>query len=78
MILRIATILHMLFAMENDEVTDEVTEEAIKAAINFVKIACQQTALIAGRGTIEEEVKKFEAGKLDIIILLHSTTSLYI
>ena len=67
-VLRIATILHMLFAMnddespEPDELSTEVSEQAIKAAINFVKTACEHASLIAGGGSIQEEIDKFQSG----------------
>ena len=33
-----------------------ISEEAIAAAINLVKLCCQQTAFMAGRGNIQEEI----------------------
>ena len=41
---------------------DTITEEAAKAAIDFVEVCCQQTAFIAGRDLIENEIKLTEAG----------------
>ena len=40
-----------------------ISEDAIKAAINFVEICCQQAAFIGGKGTIEEEVEEYTAIK---------------
>ena len=37
----------------------EVTEEAVKAAMDFVKTH-QQTAFIAGRGRLQEEFERFK------------------
>ncbi len=38
--LRIASVLHMLFHIGSEEpVSDEVSNDAITAAVNFVKIA---------------------------------------
>ena len=69
--LRIATVLHLLFSIENPDqpLGDEVSERALKAAVNFVQTACQQTAYIAGRGTIEEELQKFKTGMLRIYFI---------
>lgn len=59
-VLRVAAVLHTLFSIENDdnEVDDEVSEIAIKAAVNFVRTACQQAAFIAGRGSMKEETER--------------------
>ena len=51
MALRIATVLHLLFHMEQDgEIPTVLSDEAMSAAINFVKVTCQQTAYMVGRG----------------------------
>lgn len=66
-VLRIATIFHVLFSIENEEdVTydSEVSEVAVKAAVNFVQTACQQTAFIVGKGLIQEEVQAYKTGVL--------------
>jgi len=34
-----------------------VSEGAVKAAINYVQVVCQQAAYIAGRGILEEEIQ---------------------
>ena len=55
-VLRIATIFHVLFSIENEEdvaYDSEVSEVAVKAAVNFVQTACQQTAFIVGKGLIQ-------------------------
>ena len=61
-ILRVAAAFHILFAIgTSDEylsaTTDEISEEAIIAAINFVNLCCQHTAFMAGRGTIAGEIE---------------------
>jgi hypothetical protein len=66
-VLRIATILHVLFSIDDeDDVTydPEVSEVAVKAAVNFVQTACQQTAFIVGKGLIQEEVQAYKTGVL--------------
>ena len=42
------------------ELETEVPDSAVKAAVN---VSSQQTAFIAGRGTIREELEKFQAGE---------------
>ena len=79
-ILRVATALHVLFNISTDDedgsiVTEEddtndimvpvvITERAILAAINFVELCCQQTAYMAGRGDIEEDIQLIKSGML--------------
>ena len=66
-VLRIATILHMLFSIDSEQgpLNNEVSDMAVKAAVNFVQTACQQTAFIAGKGLIKEEVQGYKAGIYD-------------
>ena len=66
-VFRIAIILHVLFNIDNEQdiaCDSEVSEVAIKAAINFVQTACQQTAFIVGKGLIQEEVQAYKTGVL--------------
>lgn len=67
-ILRVAAFLQVLFTLPMDEdqsscsSSPEITvisEDAIKAAIDFVEVCCQQAAFIAGKGTIDEEVEVY-------------------
>ena len=41
----------------NSSISTEISEEAVAAAINFVQLCCQQTAFMAGRCDIEEEIE---------------------
>ena len=63
-LLRLATVLHMLFSIDDTEqpLAEEVSEAAVKAAVNFIQTASQQTAYIAGRGSLQEEFDKFKTG----------------
>ena len=62
-VLRLAAVLHMLFTLGTNQPTDDiVSEAAVKAAINFVHVVCQQAAYIAGRGSLEEEIQRFKSG----------------
>lgn len=64
-VLRVATVLHLLFHIDDyDEVLNPVVSEAaLKAAVNFIQVASQQTAFIAGRSALNDELDKFKAGK---------------
>ena len=70
-VLRVAAILHVLFGIDDERYTsdaldtsdpDEITNDAIIAAIDFVKTACQHTMYISGRGTLEEQITKAQGG----------------
>ena len=64
-ILRVAAALHVLFQLGGSvDVSGEISEEAISVSINFVHLCCQQTAFIAGRGDIIEEVQTIKASML--------------
>ena len=61
-ILRVAAALHVLFSLGcSDEISTEISEEAIAAAIKLVGLCCQQTAYMAGRGDIKEEIEIIKA-----------------
>lgn len=64
-VLRLAAVFHLLFSIckQDDPLPDVVTEDAIMAAIDFMKVSCQHVAFIAGRGDLKEEYKKLEDGK---------------
>ena len=64
-VLRVAAALHILFHMnkELDTISNEITDEAITASINFVGLCCQQTAYMAGRGDIKEEIQIIKGSK---------------
>ena len=48
--------------LSDDE--DEISNEAIMAAINLIEVCCQQTAYMAGRGKIKDEIQLIKASKL--------------
>ena len=75
-ILRVAASFHILFQLPNGvhDVDDAdhtlngecddnaiIADSAIIAAIAFVTLCCQQTAYMAGRGNIKEELKIIKA-----------------
>ena len=63
-VLRLATVLHMLFSIDspNEDLDETISENALKAAVNIMKLATQQTAYIAGKGELTEELEKFKTG----------------
>jgi hypothetical protein len=61
-VLRLSAVFHILFSMGNDEPTDDISHFAVRAAINFVKVTCQQTAYLAGRGLLEEDIQRICMG----------------
>ena len=69
-LLWLATVLHMLFSIDNAEepLAEEVSEAAIKAAVNFIRTASQQTAYIAGKASLQEELDKFKTGMVHAIL----------
>ena len=60
--LRLSIVLHILFQLGSGTTSsnDTVSDEAIKAAIDFAMVAIQQVAYIAGRGELDEELKRFQ------------------
>ena len=65
-VLHLAAVFH-LFSLRSEESHEplaiEVSEEAVKAAIDFMKMSIQQVAFIAGRGDLKEELLKLQASK---------------
>lgn len=62
-VLRLSTVLHLLFHYNVEEsLPYEISEAAIKAAIDFVKVSCEQTAIIAGKGSVDDVIKKCQSG----------------
>ena len=50
-----AATLHVLFHMDTpNDIPNEVSEDALKAAIDFVDVCTQHVAYIAGRGLISK------------------------
>ena len=69
-VLRVAAALQVLFSLKEDDTEEQlptagvvlISEDAIKAAIDFVELCCQQTAYMAGRGKISDELAIHMAG----------------
>lgn len=61
-------LLYALFSLESTEpLSSTISENAVQAAINFVELCCQQTAYIAGRENIEDELSMAASGNLNCI-----------
>ena len=66
--LRIAAAMHVLFQIAGEttgddvNIEDEVSDQALKEAIDFVQTSIQHAAYIAGRSTITKEVELAECG----------------
>lgn len=43
--------------------SDIISDAAVKAAIDFTEVACQQTAYIGGRGCIKDEIMRLKSSK---------------
>ena len=52
--------------------SDTISEAAVQAAIDFTQLSCQQTAYIAGRGVLEEEIQRFDTSNSDKIGMVKS------
>ena len=69
-ILRVAAAFHVLFAMgTEEELPENISEEAIIAAIDFVGLCLQQTAFMAGRGEIAEDIQILESSMFTAVDL---------
>ena len=61
-ILRVAAAFHVLFNIYSEEaLQSEITDDAVKAGIAFVELCCQQTAYMAGRGHITDDIEIIRA-----------------
>lgn len=66
-ILRVSASMHALFSLESEELSNTITTNAIDAAIHFVEVRYQQTAYIAGRGDLQQELSMMEQGTTPFI-----------
>ena len=63
-ILRVAAVLHVLFHFEIPlNVPENISEEAIRAASNFVDLCLQHTTYLTGRGDISQAIQALTPGK---------------
>ena len=64
MILRVSAIFHILnqVGYKSEELSYEISADSIHSAIAFIDMCIQQTAFIAGRGNIKEEIESISSG----------------
>ena len=48
------------------QLVSEITEEVIAASVNFVGLCWQQTAYMAGRGDINEDIQIIKASMFSV------------
>ena len=59
--LQLAPVMHLLFHFgEEGNLSDDVSDAAMKAAINFAIVSCERTAMITGKGSVEEVIQSGE------------------
>ena len=64
-VLRIATILHMLFSIDSENpLSSEVSEMAVKAAVNLSGQHANKQPFVAGKGLIEDKVHTYNIDML--------------
>ena len=67
--LQLALVMHLLFHFgEQGSLSDDVSDAAMKAAINFAKVSCKQTAMIIGKGSVKEVIQRCQSGELIVYI----------
>ena len=72
--MRVAATLHVLFNMDTPQtIPEEISQDAIESAKNFVEVCNQHVAHLAGRGVISEAIEglqKFQKSKLAKLTIL--------
>ncbi len=57
-ILCVAAVMHVLFRWETPHsIPENISDDALKAAINFVDLCVQHASFLAGRGDTQEAVE---------------------
>ena len=68
----LAPVMHLLFHFgEEGNLSDDVRDAAMKAAINFARVSCEQTAMITGKGSVDEVIQRCQSGELLNCVLSH-------
>jgi hypothetical protein len=63
-ILRVAASLHVLFNIDTPHtISQEISDDAVKAAVDLVDVCIQHAAFLAGRGDVEETIQGLVEGK---------------
>lgn len=45
-----------------DELPNEISDQAVTAAVDFVEVCCQHTAYVTGHGNLSQEIEQLESG----------------
>lgn len=61
-VLRVAALMHLLFQGSDGDIGLCISQASINVAIDFVEVCCQHAAFIAGRETINEEIRQLTSG----------------
>lgn len=65
--------MHVMFHMYTPQaIPQEISEDAIKAALNFVEVCNQRLAFLSGRGKIEEAIDaivEIQKGMITVYLL---------
>lgn len=65
LVLRVAGVMHVLFHLGSaGSIPNEITEEAMRAAKDYVEVCCKHAAFLAGRGDIDEAIQELLKGGL--------------
>ena len=70
-ILRVAATLHVLFHMDTpNAIPNEISEDALKAAVDFVDVCTQHVSYISGRGVISDAIEELQDVQKGIVCML--------
>ena len=59
-----AVVIHTTALLEEyQDVPEKITEKSIKAAINIVRLLCQESSFIVRRNGLEDEIRSIQTHK---------------
>ena len=62
--LQMAAVIHTTTLLEEyQDVPEKITEKLVKAAINIVRLFCQESSFIARRKGLEDEIRSIQTHK---------------
>ena len=74
-ILRVSATLHVLFHINSPlAISEELSDEAIRAAINLVDVCIQHAAFLAGRGDVGDKIEELAKGTCTYMYTAHIST----
>lgn len=78
--LRVAATLHVLFHMDTPQaIPQEISNEALSSAKNFIEVCNQHVAYLAGKGVISEAIErliKARKGECNVIRMIANNDAL--